>query len=691
MARVARGWSLADAPRWSAVVLLAVEVAGTVAATLTAWALWPGVARRSTDTSAVAAEVEGPLDLDVTIVVRSDEREVPWLEATLVALRSGVPRRDVMVLDLTAATDIADVGHRHGAAVIVPDDPTDLNGWRAVLDACTTPFVFVLDAGDVARPDATTLLARHLAPDVAVVQGRVESALDDSAEHRRPGHHERDVERVALSPALGTRGAALLAGAGALVRVDALRPLDPGTASLPMAEAALSAGLLAGGWRIVAPAGLPVAAVDPHLLAEDAERWRACEASAARALLVGADGALRGRGLPWRARLALATWSIRPLAGIRRAATVCVLAATLLSGQMPFEPSIVAVTALWLPSFVLVALGLDLLSGHTLVPGERTRQGWHTLGTAWRGALAPNGRPDDPRPVLGPAFGLDHGVAPSVAVAVLSVVLGLRGLSDRLTHTLEPIAGAEMAGLLAVALWTLWGALDALRVIARRTQSRRAVRIGASLPCTLMCADGASGVRHEVAGVVVDLTPLGAALVTEGDAEVGSRTEMTLVLPTASGCTTAHLVADVRNALVDWTGERRYGVRFVDPEPYVTEALAELCVIQPAHELLGVPVPTAAGEALAEPAVAAVGVAVPGPRRVGLRAAALVAIAGTVGSASPARAVAAPLDELRATVDTTLPAGTAVTIVALGGLLAVAVVLGSMPTGVSRLRRRTWR
>jgi hypothetical protein len=704
------GWSLAGAPRWAAAALLAVEVAGTAGTALLAWALWPGVVSRAdpgtvgavpaattttsalTTTTSAITQAATSAGVAVTVVVRSDDREVPWLEATLLALRAGVEPSPVLVLDLERRSDVAATARRHGATVVAPADPHDLNGWSTLLDECATPFVFVLDAGDIARPDAVTVLAEHLADDVAVVQGRVESALDDSAEHRRPGRHERDVDRFALGPALGRRGAALLTGAGALVRVAPVREIEPGNASMPMAEAALSAGLLAEGWRIVAPAGAPVAAVDPHLLAEDAERWRACEASAARALLVGPDGALRGRGLPWRARLALATWSIRPLAGLRRGAVVGLLAATLLSGRLPFTPSATAIAGLWLPSFLLTAAGLDLLSGHTLIPGERVRQGWHTLGTAWRGVLAPNGRPDDPRPVLGPAFGLEHGVAPSLAVAVLSIVLGLRGLSDRVTHTLEPIAGSAMAGLLVAALWTLWGALDALRVIARRSQSRRAARVGASLPCTLTCPDRDDTTsRHEVAGVVVDLTPLGAALVTEGDAEVGGRTDVTVVLPTASGCTTAHLVAEVRNGLVDWTGERRYGVRFVDPEPYIGEALAELCVIRPAREVLGFPAPTAAGEDVTAPVVPALGTPVPGPRRLALRAAALVAIAGTIGSARPARAAAAPIDELRATVDTALPAGTATAIVALGGLLAVAVLLGSLPDGLSPRRRPTSR
>lgn len=727
------GWSLTGAPRWSAIPVLLIEMVGWLAAAATAWALWPGTPAPRTGEFPTHRSVDDPAparhDGAVTTVVRSDSRELPWLEATLLATGARGP---VLVVDLARRADVAELAARRGAEVVTPDDPEDLNGWAAIVDACRTPFAFVLDAGDVARPDAIDVLARELADDVAVVQGRVESALGDSAEHRRPGRHENDVERLALGPALGRRGAALLTGSGSLVRLDAIRPLQPGTSSPAMAEAILTTSLLAEGWRLVAPHGPAVAAVDPHLLADDAERARASEASAARELLLGASGALRTGPLRWRARLALVTWAVRPLAGIRRSLAVALLGATLLSGRLPFDPAPRPLLLLWLPMFVLLGVGLDLLSAHTLSPGERARHGWHTLGTAWRGVLAPNGRPEVPNRVVGPAFGLDHSVAPSIAVALLSVVLGLRGYSDRVSHTLEPIPGTRMAGLLVVALWTLWGALDALRVIARRAQSRRAMRVTSSLPCTIVpdsegltsagthvgaAGGGGPGLagaavdvapalawgRGEHAGIVVDLTPLGAALISDLEAPVGSHTCVTLVLPTASGCTTARLDAEIRNARLDWTGEHRYGLRFVDPEPYVSEALAELCVIQPALDLLGVtPSGPGGAEATAGRGDDGAGAlesalrAPSGSRRLGLRAAALVAIAGAVGSAVPAEASAARLGTGTTgriagaaldAVDTTVPSASATAIIAFGGLLAVAVVLGSLPPARDGLQR----
>ncbi|MEZ5249795.1 MAG: PilZ domain-containing protein [Ilumatobacteraceae bacterium] len=221
------------------------------------------------------------------------------------------------------------------------------------------------------------------------------------------------------------------------------------------------------------------------------------------------------------------------------------------------------------------------------------------------------------------AFGLHHGVAPALAIAAISVVIGLRALSDRVTHTLAAMPSDVTAGVLLVALWSLAGGLDALRILARRAQTRRATRIASSLPSTF--ADRAS--------LVVDLTPLGAGVLGDADLTVGSRRRLDVVLPTTSGVVSASVDAIVRNVRIDFSGEQRFGVEFVDVDGYVADALAEYCVLQPAYESLG------AGVAGATPADVRPVVVLDDqpalPRRMGLRAAALVAVAGAVASAVP--------------------------------------------------------
>ena len=94
-------------------------------------------------------------------------------------------------------------------------------------------------------------------------------------------------------------------------------------------------------------------------------------------------GALRRGPLPTPARLAHLAWAVRPLSGFRRTAFLAVLCGALLAGQVPFTAGVAPLLAMWLPAFLATSLGLALLSGWTLRPGDRTRWSLHTLGPVW--------------------------------------------------------------------------------------------------------------------------------------------------------------------------------------------------------------------------------------------------------------------------------------------------------------------
>ncbi|MEX0848496.1 MAG: SdrD B-like domain-containing protein, partial [Ilumatobacteraceae bacterium] len=483
--------------------------------------------------------------------------------------------------------------------------------------------------GDVPHPHILRRLVPWLTdPSVAVVQGMVVGQLDPGDAESVDGRHEHDLERRMLVPALGVRGAAAFSGSGALIRPAALAQVTTGDTSLPMVHAHVTTALLAAGWRIAAPGGMPLVATSPATQPDQVEHARACEASAARHLLFGHDGAVRGRGLGVDQRLALVAMSLRPLAGVRRSVVVAILCASLLSGRLPFEPSWQGMAFLWAPWILLSSLGLWLLSRGTLRPGDRLRWSMRMLGASWRGLLSPNGRLDRRQPVLSDAFGLAHGGAPAAAVAALSVVLGLRALSDRVTHTLDAMTLDQLVPLLGLSLWTLAGALDALRMLARRAQHRRAARVVSSLPSTL--ADRAS--------IVVDLTPLGAGVMADADVDIGSRQLLDVVVPTASGCVSASVPVVIRNIRSDFSGERHIGVEFGVVESYVADALVEYCIVQPALEVLG-GVPIDQSIADLRPVMVS-DISSVGPRRLGLRAAALVAVMGAMVSAVPPRAEA---------------------------------------------------
>ena len=221
------------------------------------------------------------------------------------------------------------------------------------------------------------------------MQGLGLAATYDSPEHGPGGRHELLFERSALNPALGARGSAVWTGSGSLVRTEALRsvPMAPGGALVSSWLA--GAALVAGGWRVVAPGEVPVFAHRTILAEQDVFDDRVERVRGARRLVFGRKGALRGRGLSWRQRVAVLAWSVRPLSGLRRVVFVGLLEAALLSGTVPFHTNTVVLICAWVPSFLYLSLGLALLSGWTLRPGDRARWSLHSIGAAWASMRQP--------------------------------------------------------------------------------------------------------------------------------------------------------------------------------------------------------------------------------------------------------------------------------------------------------------
>ena len=611
------GWrvssTLAGVSFWLAASTLLVETVGFLAVAVLIWALWPVPGRR---------EPVG-LDADVEIVIRCAGTALEPLRATVLASRHLGP---ISIVDLDARPEVATLARDMGAAYLATD-PGDIDGIILAAESARASRLLLLDAGDIPRPDVLDrLLPWFDDPSVAVVQGMVVSATAESSEHGSGGRHDKEFERRCLGPALGTRGLARFNGSGALVRTTSLRHLDVSAGSTPMVEAEITATLFAEGWRILAPGGEPVVAVGPIVSPSRVESVRACEASGARAILVGRHGAMRFNSLRPAQRVALVAHAIRPLGGIRRTVVIAVLLGALLSGSMPVNGTFAGFATLWMPWFVLSALGLWAMSDGTLRPGDRVRASMRVLGASWRGVMAPNGRPDDAKHTLTGAFGLHHGAASAAAIGAIGVVVGLRAVSDRFSHTLAPMTAEDRAVLLAVSLWSLGGGLDALRLLARRAQARRATRVVASLPSTI----GDRG------AMVVDLTPLGAGVLGEFDLAIGTHADLAMVLPTVTGCVSATLPVVVRNVRSDFSGERRIGVEFAAVEAYEADALAEFCIVQPALDVLGASTVDTSGAQITSVTVLDDRALV--PRRIGLRAAALVAVFGALSSSLPTAA-----------------------------------------------------
>jgi hypothetical protein len=636
--------SLGGAPVWLSTSALIVEVVGFAAALVLVWALWPGSVDRQLD----VVPDEGGFDDAVTVVVRCHTESIDAVRATLLAARQV---GSVILVDESARSrrDLIEFGETDGVPVRHCSD-TGSDPLVAIARDLSSPAMVVLDAGQIAAPDLVARLAPWMAPDVAVVQGDV-VAVDDAGSDRRP--LRRRFEQV-LNAGLGARGAAQFTGGGALVRTAALAalweaPYEP-VVGRAMRQMQTTLALFSDGWRVVAP-GEPVVAAPQHAptvshhpaLAFSArggvratdpvvvERARAESACAAR---LGLSAALAGRRrseLALRNRLALMAWATVPLSGIRRSLLAAVLAATLLQGELPFRLAFGPVLGLWLPWLVLTSVGLWSLSGGALRPGDRSVEATVRAGASWRGLTTPNGDLGSGRSPLGLLLGLDHSAGAVVLVGGLSIVVGLRGLSDRLTHTLRPLGTAETVAVLVVTLWVLAAGLSTLRMLTLRPLRPRSVRVATSL----------GSVFAGVPAMVADISTRGAAVVGPIAAQVGDAAELELVVPTSSGCVSARLSAVVRHAGVARAGavgagvaagERRVGIEFVDVPAHVRDVLIEFCLVQPA--LVALSVPGAMGSPVgASGSVAAAGRSA-SPQWVGLRIAVMTALVGAAASAS---------------------------------------------------------
>ena len=611
------GFSMQDTNLWLSLPTLAVEIVGFVGAVALTWALWPVPTRSPASGSVV---VTAPVDA----VVRVDQQPVHEVRATLLALRSVQHINDVVLVDLSARPALAALATEFQVAYVATD-AADHNGLRVALAAVRTSQFLLVDAGDIPTGDIVVRLVSDFSdPRVAVVQGMGVSLTDDSAEHGPNGRHELLFERNSLNPALGCRGSAAWLGTGSLVRTAALHDVRFETSSALEAQWLAGAALLAAGWRITAPRDVPVIAQRPvhseHAVSED----RLQRARAARRMVFGSAGVLRSRSFSATQRLAVVAWAVRPLSGLRRVVFLALLGSAILAGSVPFHATAIVLACGWLPAFVYTSFGLALLSGWTLRPGDRARWSLHSMGAACRSLRSGQERPVRRAPIVA-LPSPQYGASLVMAVVGLSVILVLRGVSDQLTHTLGKLPQSSLMALLIVTLWALAISLDLLRVLARRSQLRRTARVVSSLPATL----------GDRAVSIVDLTALGAGLVSQTGVEVNERLLLDSAIPTRSGVTTLRVPCIVRNVSRRADGDFRLGVEFGDTNDATANALVEFCTIEPTWERLGT-VPSSKPVGSAQLMYVDQPEAEPATGRVAVRLVSLLALVGAVASSVPA-------------------------------------------------------
>jgi hypothetical protein len=334
-------------------------------------------------------------------------------------------------------------------------------------------------------------------------------------------------------------------------------------------------------------------------------------------MMFGPDGILRSNSLRLGQRLAIAASGVRPMSGLRRAGFIAVVVGSLLTGSLPLRPNMAVIAAMWAPGWMLTALGLGLMSGWTLRPGDRTRWSLRNLGASWQGMRHPLAFDQRRAPIMTP-HALQHGGALVTSVVVLSSVMMLRGLSEQWTHALGTMRYEWLAGLVAVSLWSLAMALDVLRMFAKRNQLRRAARVVASIPAEV----------NENPVAVFDITALGAGFETNQEMSAGQQLLFDATITTSRGCENVRLPIVVRNVRNVSEERWRVGVEFADAQPKAINPLIEYCVIEPARQRLG---------RSDRSSVVAVAQPVMDGRRLALRLISLMAVGGAIASAQPGR------------------------------------------------------
>ncbi|MEP7046692.1 MAG: hypothetical protein ABI949_08440 [Ilumatobacteraceae bacterium] len=622
------GWRMATLPGhcpvWLVALAIIVEVIGFIGSALLTWALWHGP-QASSVRSGIAAHV-GSAQVDV--VVRVDDEPIHQVRATLLSLQTVSCGKHVVV-DMRARTEIVTLAAEFGTDYAATD-VEDHNGLKTCSAASSTPIFLLLDAGDIPSAGAIDTLMPLMSDDrVAVVIGQSLMADDDSAEHGPNGLHELVFERQSLNPALGARGAAILGDSGALIRRAAVDSVEVGDEEPIEAQAKWSMALMGAGWKVVTSADEPVL-VRQVVQSQDAvyER-RVAHARACRTMVFGSDGILWVNSLRLGQRMAVAASAVRPMSGLRRVGFIAVVVASLLTGSLPVHPDITMFAATWAPGLVLTALGLGMMSGWTLRPGDRTRWSLRNLGASWQGLRHPIAFDQRRAPIMTP-HALQHGGALVASVVVLSSVMMMRGLSEQWTHALGPMPSTWLVGVIAVALWLLTMSLDVLRMFGKRNQLRRAARVVASIPAEVNA--------NPVA--VFDVTALGAGFETNQELTPKDRLLLHATITTSRGCANVTVPFVVRNVRVVSlpteecdAGRWRVGAEFADAPAKAINPLIEYCMIEPARWRLSRP--TEAELADLDAPVEAIAQPVMDGRRVALRLISLMAVAGAIASAQP--------------------------------------------------------
>jgi hypothetical protein len=152
--------------------------------------------------------------------------------------------------------------------------------------------------------------------------------------------------------------------------------------------------------------------------------------------------------------LAITAWALVAVEGIRRMVFVALLVVVLLTGRFPVE--LPDGPLLGMPVLAVVSFSVAhwLLSGGVLRPGARLRWSMASVGAGLGDGTSRTGLPI-------------RWTATLATMVVLNVAVALRGVSDRWTHGLGPMARDERVIAMLVSWWLVVAGFAALRILAQ--------------------------------------------------------------------------------------------------------------------------------------------------------------------------------------------------------------------------------
>ncbi len=504
------------------VPLFLAELGGLVQLSLFAFQAWsvpPLPAERAERTS----EFGKP----IALVVTAHNSTVRSLEQSLVGCQTLRGRTQIWVVEDEHREEVARLTASFNATYVTGIE-TSAHAIDSMASSGRFKFLIWLDAGQIPMPDLIdATLPKFLNHDLAVVQVGVELLNSDSLHHMRSGSNTDALLRDVIGPATSQRGAAPWFGPGSVIRCSALLSIGGLKVHGPAPVQQALALLHRASWETSFDARSLIRRNAPDSLSSYLDE-RLQRTFSILGILRTPQSPLRLKRLRLHTRLLHIAQLSEFGTGLRYLVFVAIMSLTLLTGRLPFSPSLAQMLSAWTVATVAQWLAFRALTRGTLGFGDRVREAWRTMGveaSALRGLPVssagnfPNSTTDQGIRALGQLRLL------TVATVSFELAILLRAATLIDSDFLPSFSRNERVAALTLSLLMLAPMVDVLQVVVRRIQRRSEHRTKTNLDITV----------GDQMAETIDLTPEGVGVSLEHAPPIGETISFTLRLPKPDG------------------------------------------------------------------------------------------------------------------------------------------------------------